>query len=97
VVSSDLKIDHSLKGQDKVIALCKNLDASEYINAIGGVELYENEEFSKEGIELHFIDSRSREYKQFNGGFLSKLSILDVMMFNSAEEIMAMLTEYIII
>ncbi len=97
VVSSNLPIDHSLKAQEKVIALCKNLHADEYINNAGGMELYEKEDFSREGIALHFIESKSRPYKQFNTAYMAKLSILDVMMFNSAEEIMAMLTEYIIL
>ncbi|NBA87073.1 hypothetical protein GVN16_14980 [Emticicia sp. CRIBPO] len=97
VISSEIGIDHQLKSQDKVIALCKEVKADEYINPIGGVELYDKKDFNDKGIDLQFIESTPREYKQFSGSFLSKLSILDVMMFNSAEEIMTMLTEYIIL
>jgi len=38
IISSDLNIDHSLKGKDKVIQICKVLKASDYINPTGGIE-----------------------------------------------------------
>ena len=39
-VSSTVPIDHDLKGQDKVLALCEALGAGTYVNPIGGVDLY---------------------------------------------------------
>ena len=57
-VSSDIGIDHNLKGQDKVLALCRAVGADTYINAIGGTELYSREEFRAQGIELKFIKSK---------------------------------------
>jgi hypothetical protein len=86
-VSSEITIDHSLKNQDKVLALCKAVDASIYINAIGGVDMYSKETFWENGIELKFIQSRPFEYPQFGNQFVSWLSIVDVMMFNSKEKI----------
>src|SRR5262245_33104169 len=50
--SSDIQIDHSMKGQAKVIALCEKVGASRYVNAIGGMELYSSEDFQARGIEL---------------------------------------------
>ena len=35
-LSSEIEKDDNLKGQDKVIAICKVLHATHYINAIGG-------------------------------------------------------------
>ena len=55
VISSTIPIDHNLKSTEKVIALCKHQNATAYINPIGGVELYNKEEFKKEGLELKFI------------------------------------------
>ncbi len=86
-ISSGIDIDHGLKGQDKVLALCKAVGADVYINAIGGAELYAKDEFSSNGIELKFIKSKPLEYRQFGNEFVPWLSIMDVMMFNSAEEI----------
>lgn len=94
IISSTLDIDHSLKGQDKVIAICKELKATDYYNAIGGQELYSPEEFKKENINLYFISSNPIEYKQFANEFVPWLSILDVMMFNSLENIHKILDNY---
>ncbi len=86
-ISSSLSIDHTLKGHAKVLALCKQLDATVYINAIGGIELYSKDEFANYGIELKFLKSDPFFYKQFNSEFMPWLSIVDVMMFNSVPEI----------
>jgi hypothetical protein len=83
-----------LKSQDKVIALNKALNATKYINPIGGTELYDFEEFKKENIELSFLESEVPMYKQFNNEFIPYLSIIDIMMFNSREGIKEMLEKY---
>lgn len=85
--SSSIPIDHSLKSQDKVLAICEQVGASVYINAIGGVGLYSKEEFLDRQIELKFLQSAPLIYKQFNSEFMPWLSIVDVLMFNSAPEI----------
>jgi hypothetical protein len=94
IVSSTLDIDHSLKGQEKVVAICKELGATDYYNAIGGQELYAAEDFRKENIDLHFISSGPVEYMQFGDEFVPRLSVLDVMMFNSGEDISCILQNY---
>ena len=81
-ISSDIAIDHELKGQDKVLALCHASGANTYVNAIGGVELYSRDDFKTRGIELTFIKSNPFEYTQFASPFTPWLSIIDVMMFN---------------
>jgi hypothetical protein len=84
-VSSDISIDHDLKNQDKVLALCEAVGATTYVNAIGGIELYSKDDFRKKGIELKFIHSQPFEYMQFGDAYVPWLSIIDVMMFNSKE------------
>lgn len=86
-ISSDIAIDHELKNQDKVLALCKAVGASTYVNAIGGMELYSKGVFREKGIDLKFIQSKPFDYPQFGDEFVSWLSIIDVMMFNSKEKI----------
>lgn len=81
-VSSEIPIDHSLKGKDKVVALCKALGASTYINPIGGVELYTKEEFASRGVDLQFLRTHPMEYSQLGREFVPMLSIADVLMFN---------------
>ena len=82
-ISSSIAIDHSLKNQEKVLALCAAVGARNYVNAIGGMELYAKDAFQQNGIELKFIRSKPFEYSQFDHEFVSWLSIIDVMMFNS--------------
>lgn len=97
VISSNVPIDHSLKNQDKVLALCEAVGATTYVNAIGGMELYSKETFWENGIELKFIKSQPLEYPQFGNEFVPWLSIIDVMMFNSREVINELLGLYMLI
>ncbi len=94
IISSTIQMDHSLKGQKKVIEIVKNRKAGNYINSIGGIELYSKEEFKNEGINLSFLKSNNFTYKQFENTFVPWLSIIDVMMFNSKEEIKKYLESY---
>lgn len=91
-ISSGIAIDHDLKSQDKVLALCEAVGASTYVNTIGGVELYAKETFREQGIELKFIQSKPFEYTQFGDSFVPWLSIIDVMMFNPIEAIQTCIT-----
>jgi hypothetical protein len=97
IVSSTVEIDHTLKSQDKVLSICKSQNAEVYINSIGGVELYERKTFDQKGIRLNFIKSNPIQYKQFSSEFVPWLSIVDVMMFNSKEQIKNYLTQYTLI
>jgi hypothetical protein len=86
-ISSEVSIDHSLKNQDKVLALCTTLGAGTYVNAIGGVDLYARDIFREKGIELKFIKSKPFEYVQFGATFVPWLSIIDIMMFNPVDTV----------
>ena len=70
IISSSIEIDHTLKGQDKVIAICKEIGCNNYINAIGGKKLYNTQSFAKENIKLDFLKSKNLVYPQFNNGFI---------------------------
>jgi hypothetical protein len=85
LISSEIDKDVSLKGQDKVLNICKSLNATRYINAIGGQHLYSREDFADKGIELFFIHPSES---------LPKTSIFDVLMNNSPEEIKIMFENY---
>lgn len=87
VVSSTLPIDHTLKSEEKVLALCKNIGATQYINPIGGLSLYSKEVFAQNNIKLSFIKSNNIDYPQFKNAFVPWLSIIDVMMFNDKDTV----------
>jgi hypothetical protein len=94
VISSRIDVDHSLIAQEKVIAINKALNSTQYINPIGGTELYDTDAFERENIQLNFLESEIPEYKQLKGDFIPYLSIIDVLMFNSKEDIKNMLEKY---
>lgn len=84
----------SLERDDRLISICKLEGVNGYINSIGGEELYDKGYFLESGIDLSFIKSNEIVYKQFKNNFVSNLSIIDVLMFNSIDDISNMLTEY---
>jgi len=85
IVSSTIPIDHELRSQEKVIAICRSQNARVYVNSIGGLALYARERFSTDCIDLRFLKSGDLRYPQFGGAFVPSLSILDVLMFNPIE------------
>jgi len=97
ITSSVIDIDHSLKAENKVIAICKALDARKYINPIGGIDLYSGKAFMDNGIELCFLKTDPIEYNQNNGQFIPALSIIDVLMFNGQEKTKELLKGYKVI
>lgn len=94
IVLSSLNNNDDLRRQDKVMDICKILEADEYYNAIGGQELYSYEDFASEGIILKFLKTANVKYKQYDNEFVPDLSIIDVMMFNSIEDIKIILEQY---
>lgn len=80
IYSSRIKKNTNLKGQEKILDICKTLNASNYINAIGGQELYSKEKFNEYNINLKFLKTNIIQYKQFNSEFVPFLSIIDILM-----------------
>jgi len=92
--SSSISLEANLKAEKKVIAICKEKDADTYINAIGGVDLYDKKRFLDNKIDLKFLKSKDINYRQFDNAFVPGLSIIDVMMFNTQEQIKEYLKHY---
>ena len=94
IVLSSINNKKDLKRQDKVIDICKILGSADYWNAIGGQEIYSYKDFASEGIVLKFLQTADVKYKQYSNEFVPDLSIVDVMMFNSLEDIKKILEQY---
>ncbi|MBR4608496.1 MAG: WbqC family protein [Lachnospiraceae bacterium] len=92
--TSELKGNDAFKREGRIYDMCHRLGADMYVNPIGGKALYDVDEFAKQGIKLRFINTGDITYRQFGGKFVEKLSILDVIMFNSKDEIKEMLGRY---
>jgi hypothetical protein len=86
--------NNELRAYERVIDICKKEGASRYINPIGGQELYSREVFTNVGLQLNFIKSKSVTYPQFNCAFVPWLSIIDLLMFLSKEQILEYLSAY---
>jgi len=67
------------------------LHADMYINPPGGKDLFRPEEFSERGIGLAFTRVPDFEYDPAPFTFVPSLSILDVLMWNSPEQVRAQL------
>jgi hypothetical protein len=92
--SSEVFNNANLRETDRILDICRQLDADIYINAIGGKCLYGKDEFAEKGLQIFFIESNPFVYKQFDNLFVPNLSIIDAMMFNSPEEIHEFVESY---
>jgi hypothetical protein len=85
--ASDLAISGVQDKQDRVIKTMKQLGGERFLNPIGGLDLYEDELFKRNGIELRFHRMSALSYPQFKGPFVANLSIIDVLMFNPVDQV----------
>jgi hypothetical protein len=79
---------------DRLIEIAKRENANQYVNSIGGIDLYSKEYFKSKSVELLFLKSDDIKYHQGKDQFIPNLSIIDVLMFNSIEETKAFLNNY---
>ena len=82
VPSSEIYNNRELKAQDRILDICKQENATKYINPVGGTELYDRQIFSENGVKLFFLKTQPFSYRQFGEEFAPNLSIIDVLMFN---------------
>lgn len=91
--SREYKNDH-LKGQDRVLDICRQEGADIYINAAGGKKLYSNLAFKQRGIQLYFLNSVKLKYAQPSETFWPNLSIIDVLMHGGRKHAQHLLNNY---
>jgi hypothetical protein len=94
VRSSAVYDNAHLKGEERVLAICRTEGASEYVNPSGGQDLYSRERFAAEGLRLRFLLPRPIHYQQFDAPFVPGLSIIDVLMFNARDVVRSFLCQY---
>lgn len=94
VKTSDYEQDPELKFANRIYDYCRQMGADEYHNLIGGVNLYNFDEFRDHGIKLAFVEALPYEYPQNSKEFIFGLSIIDVIMNNSVEDIQCILDSY---
>jgi GNAT superfamily N-acetyltransferase len=85
-----------LERSTRLMQITKNQGFSNYIN-VGPSLLYTKEQFKDGGVNLFFNKYNVKEYKQFNDQFISHLSSIDFLMFNSKEECKKLILNYQVI
>jgi hypothetical protein len=71
VISSEIGDFTHLKGESKVLAILKELNASSYLNPISGQHLYNSDHFEANGILLEFLEPLIPVSSKFDGQALS--------------------------
>ncbi len=97
---SELNIQQKgkIKADEWGIEVCKCFpEVDKFVNAPGGKAFYDTSKYDKVNLKINFIQNRLSPYDQKNDKFIPGLSIIDVMMFNSPEEIKKMLGDYDVI
>lgn len=94
IESSAIYNNPNLKNQNKIIDICLKENADNYINPIGGLEIYSKQLFEDQGIKINFLKTKPIQYAQFDNNFIDSLSIIDVLMFNSKDRVKEILNEY---
>tara|TARA_B100000378_G_C18028668_1_gene406778 strand:- start:148 stop:852 length:705 start_codon:yes stop_codon:yes gene_type:complete len=78
IFSSELEI--SKKGSDRVLDICKAVDADHYITGTFWAESnLRVEEFKKSNIDVEFQKFQHPIYKQIHGEFIPEMSIIDLL------------------
>lgn len=83
-----------LRGQDRVLQLCRAHGAERYVNSPGGRALYSAADFEAAGIQLRFVNSQAASYHQGVDAFVPHLSMIDLLMHCDRPQIVALLGRY---
>lgn len=96
-VFSEMKfeIDDAKMPDEWALNICKKLgDDITYINPIGGLDFFDKQKYIDNAIQIYFQKMRLEPYNQKRNVFEAGLSVIDVMMFKSVEEINVMLDDF---
>jgi hypothetical protein len=91
-MSSAIDKGAGLRGEAKVIDLCQRVGASHYVNAIGGMGLYDVDHFDAIGLRLSFLRTAAPPLQLDAGP--QHLSIVHLLMINGFDATLSLLDEY---
>ncbi len=95
MTSSEIEKPVDLHGEAKIVDICSRLGTSQYLNAIGGENLYNAANFEEHGIQLSFLETRIPPTTMASGA--THLSIIHLLMTNGFKGTQRLLDEYEII
>lgn len=76
--------------------ITKKMGYETYVNPPGGKAFFDAKKYKNNNIVLQYLTQEMQVYNQRNSSFIPGLSIIDVMMFCSGEEILKMMSRYVI-
>ena len=79
------KLETSTTKMKKIISICKELKATEYLSGDAGRNYLSEVEFQQSGIELQYHDYQHPEYRQRYPRYIPYLSVVDLL-FNHGEQ-----------
>jgi len=85
----DLPLPSDMQAGDWALEISALLGATDYVNPISGRELFDPAQFAARGIALHFLKTSEFRYDTGPYQFEPYLSILDVLMWNDPETVLA--------
>ena len=98
LISSNIYQNNSLKSENRIIDICKSLNGTIYINPEGGIKIYKKNNFKKFKLNLKFLHTKDFKYQQFDEKiFIPRLSIIDLLMFNSKKKVEKIITSNFIL
>ena len=96
LLSSDIGYDRNGTAEEKVIQICKALGSDDYVNSIGGMELYSHASFKAKGCRLSFLEMQDVRYDQGQRSFVPNLSIIDALMWCDASKVEELMNAYVL-
>jgi len=90
IKSSELNID--LKGSERLLEICKKLNAKKYLSGIHGKNYLNEKIFSDANIEVIYENFAHPTYHQIHGNFIPNMSIIDLL-FNEGDNSKRILNE----
>lgn len=90
----DLSIGPVGAPDEWALEICRAMGVDEYRNPPGGMAFFDPAKYELAGIKLRFLEVNLRDYDQRRIPFEPGLSIIDAMMFNPPETVLAMLDDY---
>lgn len=96
LLSSEMSLDYRAVGDagEWALRITEQLGAAQYINPVGGAELFDPAKFAAINAEIEFLKSRPIQYPQRRPVFDPWLSIIDVLMFNGLDGTRRLLDAY---
>ncbi|MDE4453835.1 WbqC family protein [Psychrobacter sp. DAB_AL62B] len=94
LTASQINYDRTQERADRLLELSKMHSCDQYINSQGGKKLYQKGYFEEQGVELNFIETEIQPYSQNSDEFIPYLSMIDILMNCSKDDIVEMLSSY---